>query len=192
MGRRPHRRRPVHPARLARHQIEAAVPDKDTEIVLYCRSGARSAVAAAASGAGLHERRQWRGGIQDGRRTACPSTPPTPDARPAAALQPPPADPRGRDGGPGEAARIEGPADRRGRARQPGGAVPRRGRRRHARHRRLRRRRGRNLQRQVIHSTERLGVKKVDSARTDDRGAQPRRRRSSPTTRCSWRTTSSG
>ena len=32
-----------------------------------------------------------------------------------------------------------------------------------------------NLQRQVIHTTDRIGEKKVDSARRDDRGAQPRR-----------------
>ena len=34
-----------------------------------------------------------------------------------------------------------------------------------------------NLQRQVIHTTDRIGEKKVDSARRDDRGAQPRRDR---------------
>ena len=43
VGRRPHRRRAVHPARRQLDQIDRrAVPDKDTEIVLYCRSGARS------------------------------------------------------------------------------------------------------------------------------------------------------
>ena len=33
-----------------------------------------------------------------------------------------------------------------------------------------------NLQRQVIHNTERVGMPKTASARIDDRGAQPRRR----------------
>ena len=34
-----------------------------------------------------------------------------------------------------------------------------------------------NLQRQIVHSTERLGESKAESAKRDDRGAQPRRRR---------------
>ena len=33
-----------------------------------------------------------------------------------------------------------------------------------------------NLQRQVIHNTERIGMPKTESARLDDRGAEPRRR----------------
>ncbi len=40
-------------------QIEAAVPDRDTEIVLYCRSGARSGRMHRSPPAGrLHERRE--------------------------------------------------------------------------------------------------------------------------------------
>ena len=34
-----------------------------------------------------------------------------------------------------------------------------------------------NLQRQVIHTTDRIGMPKVESARLDDRGAQPGRPR---------------
>ena len=40
-----------------------------------------------------------------------------------------------------------------------------------------------NLQRQVIHTTDRVGVPKVDSAEESINGAQPRRRRSSSTRR---------
>ncbi len=56
-------------------------------------------------------------------------------------LQPPPADPGGRLGRPGAAARLEGIAYRRRWPRLAGGAVPRGGGGRHDRHRRLRCRR---------------------------------------------------
>ena len=118
-------------------------PDRDAPVILYCAGGVRSLFAAQTLAEhGLHRRRdhvrrlpgvEGRGpAVRDAGR---------PDDGAEAALQPPPADPGGRLGRPGEAARVEGAAHRRRRARQPGGAVPRRRRRRHDRHRRLRRRR---------------------------------------------------
>ena len=68
-------------------------------------------------------------------------------------------------GRPGAAARLEGAAHRRRRARLAGVALPRGRRRRHDRHRRLRRRRPvSNLQRQIVHTTDRVGERKVESA----------------------------
>ena len=98
-----------------------------------------------------------------------------PTAGAEAALQPPPAHPRGRDRGPGEAARLEGPAHRGRRARRPGGALPRRRRRRDDRDRRLRRRRpveppapGHPLDRPRRREEDRLGSQ-------DDQRPEPRR-----------------
>ncbi len=99
----------------------------------------RGPVARAAR---LHERR-----LDVGRLPGLEVTGPAvggagrPQQRPEAALQPPPADSRGRREGPAAAARVEGAADRRRRSRVAGGALPRGRRRRHDRHRRLRRRR---------------------------------------------------
>ena len=62
-----------------------------------------------------------------------------PDQGAEAALHPAPAHPRGRRGGPGEAARLQGALHRRRRPGLPGPALPGRGRRGHHRHRRLRR-----------------------------------------------------
>ena len=100
-------------------QIEAAAPDRDAPVVLYCAGGVRSPVRRPDAPAdGLHRRRL------DVRRlpaveVAGPAVEAAGGPRPGAeaALQPPPADPRGRDRGPGEAARLEGAADRRRRPR---------------------------------------------------------------------------
>ena len=100
-------------------QIEAAAPDRDAPVVLYCAGGVRSLFAAQTlAGDGLHRRRvdvrrlpgvEGRGPrVRDAGR---------PDRRAEAALQPPPADPRGRLGRPGEAPRLEGAAHRRRRPR---------------------------------------------------------------------------
>ena len=99
------------------------------------------------------------------------------DAREARALQPPPADPRGRRGGAAEAARLARAADRRRR--------PRLARRRSTSPRPASARSAsstttsstrRTCSARSLHSTESLGEPKAESAKRDDRGAQPRRR----------------
>ena len=82
--------------------------------------------------------------------------------------------------------------DRRRRARLARVALPRRRRRRHARHRRRRRRRRLEPAAPDRPLDEPLGEPKVALREADDRGAQPRRRRSSPTRSASPPRTSSG
>ena len=97
-------------------------------------------------------------------------------ARPARALQPPPADPGGRRGRPAEAARVEHPADRRRRPRLARGPLPGRGRRRNARDRR-RRRRGRvepPAAGAALHRAS--GRAQGEVGKAHPRGAEPRRR----------------
>ena len=98
--------------------------------------------------------------------------------REAAALQPPPPDPRGRRGGPAQAARLARPADRRRR--------PRLARRRSTSRRPASASSGsstttastsRTSSARSLHSTARRSANwKAESAKRDDRGAQPRRR----------------
>ena len=91
---------------------------------------------------GLHGRRQhvrWVPGLE-GRRLRLRDAG-RPERGAEAALQPPPADPRGRLVRPEAPARVEGAAHRGRRARQPRGALSRRRRRRDDRSGRLRRRR---------------------------------------------------
>ena len=195
VGRRPHRRRAVHPARpVVLDQIAAAVPDQ--------RRGDRPVLPERRALRARHARLQalgytnvvnMAGGILEWEANSLPvDAPATPDAGPAVALQPAPAHPRGRDRGPGQAARLEGADRRRGRARQPGGAVPRRGGCRHARHRRLRRRRGEQPP-APGHPFDRAPRRQEGRIRPADHpGAQPRREGRRHTTRCSWPTTSSG
>ena len=146
------------------------------------RSGNRSAFAAKTlSELGYERRISLAGGFTDWKQKRLPDS--TCRARSAPeqrdALQPPPADPRGRRGGPAAAARLAHPADRRRRPRLAGRALPRRGRRRHARDRRRRRRRrveppapDRPLDRLARRAEGRLG-------------ATARSRRSTPTSRSS-------
>ena len=161
-------------------RIEGAAPDRDQHVILYCQSGNRSAWAARTliedlgyTNVELDDRRlhavegpRLRGrGAADAHRRA------------ARALLAPPAPPGGRDRGPAEAARRQGPAARRRRARIAHRALPGGRRRRHARHRRQRRRRplepaapGDPLQRADRRAEGRL-------RRGDDPRAQPRRAR---------------
>ena len=163
-----------------------------------------SCTARAASGRCSRPRRSrrwatptwpaWRAASSPGRARGCEWKQPvvlTPGAE--APLQPPPAHPRGRVRGPGEAARLEGAADRGRRARLAGGAVPRRGGRRDHRHRRLRRRR--RLATSSARSSTRpiaSGERKVESAPKSRSTRSTPTSRSSPTRRCSSATTSSG
>ena len=124
-------------------QIEAAVPDRDAPVVLYCAGGVRSLFAAQTlEQLGYTNVASMSGGFQAWKSSGLPwEKPVTPQPGAEAALQPPPADPRGRRGGPGAAARQQGAVHRRRRSRLPGRALPRGRRRRHDRDRRLRRRR---------------------------------------------------
>ena len=157
-------------------QVAAAVPDKDTEIVVYCRSGARSAW-----GTGLLQQLGYTnvvnmaGGILEWQADGLPGRgtgEPHPGA--AGALQPASPDPRGR----ARPARSSC-SNRRCCSSAPAGSAARAALYLAAA--------GvgtlgivdfdvveaSNLQRQVIHSTERLGAKKVDSARQSIEALNP-------------------
>ena len=133
-----HIRRDPHQQELRRAADRAAFPI-GTRLILYCAGGVRSLFAAQtlSSSATATSRRCRR--LPGLRPRACPGRAGRPHQRAEAALQPAPADPRGRRGGPGEAARVEGAAHRRRRPRPPGRAVSRRRGCRDDRHRRLRR-----------------------------------------------------
>ena len=161
-------------------RIEGVVPDRSTQVILYCASGNRSAYAARTlkEELGYEHVRSMTGGITlwkdrgyRGRRPAHAHR------RAARALLAPHARSRDRHRGPAEAARREGAAARRRRPRLADGAVPRRCRRRHAGHRRQRRRRplepsapGDPQHRPHRHAQGRLG-------RAGDPRAEPRRER---------------
>ena len=160
-------------------RIEGAVPDRDAarDPLLRVRQPLGVGGADAARGPRLRARR-----VDDRRASRCGRTaatrsrsPRTLTRRAARALLAPPAAARGRPRGPAEAARREGAAAGRRRARLAGGAVPGRGRRRHARDRRQRRGRpleppapGDPLDRADRRAEGRLG-------RADDQRAQPGR-----------------
>ena len=124
-------------------EIEAAVPDRSTPVVLYCAGGVRSLFAAQTLRAmGYEDVASMSGGFERWKALGLPlHAAGRPDRRPGAALQPPPPDPGGRRRGPGTAARLEGAARRGGRARLAGRPLPGGRRRRDDRDRRLRRRR---------------------------------------------------
>ena len=118
-------------------------PTRARPLVVYCSAGSRSAFAAKAlEELGYENVVNLAGGFTDWKRNGFEvDDPARPLARAALALQPAPADPRGRRGGPAAPARRARPPDRRRRARLARVALPRRRRRRHARDRRRRRRR---------------------------------------------------
>ena len=101
-------------------------------------------------------------------------TPGRPDRRAEAALQPPPADPGGRRRGPGAAARLEGAAHRRRRARLAGrrSTSPRPASARSASSTSTSSTVS-NLQRQIVHTTDRVGERKVESARKSINALNP-------------------
>ena len=124
-------------------KVENQITDHDTPIVIYCAGGIRSVFAAKTlAGSRLHRRRL------DGRRLRPLEGPRAAvdharHAHPRAAQPLPPPHPlaRGRRRRPAEVARRQGAAARRRRSRFTRRALPRGGRRRHARHRRHGRRR---------------------------------------------------
>ena len=144
-------------------------PTATRRSILYCAGGVRSLFAAQTlAEMGYTDVASMSGGFQalEGRRASTCRDAGRPDRRAEAALQPPPADPRGRLGRPGEAARLEGAAHRRRR--------PRLARRRSTSPPPASARSAsststsstcRNLQRQIIHTTDRVGERKVESAR---------------------------
>ncbi len=176
-----HPRRRPRAARQPRVAHREAVPDRTRPVVVYCAGGSRSAFAAKTlEELGYADVVSLAGGFTDWKRNGFPTRAPARSRRrQARALQPPPADPRGRRGGAAEAARLARAPDRRRRARLPRLALPRRGGRRA--------RSGSstptssttsNLQRQIVHSTETPRRAEGGVGEADARGAQPGRRRS--------------
>ena len=88
-------------------RIERAAPDRAQPIVVYCAGGTRSAFAAKTlEELGYENVVSLAGGFTDWKRNGFPTQlPARARRREALALQPPPADPRGRRRGPAEAAR---------------------------------------------------------------------------------------
>ena len=113
------RRAPTSPRATSSSRSRPRVPDRDAPVILYCAGGVRSLFAAQTLAAmGYTDVASMTGGFQAWKTKGLDWTQPVALTDGAeAALQPPPADPRGRDGRPGEAARVEGAAHRRGRAR---------------------------------------------------------------------------
>ena len=175
-------------------RVEAVAPDKSAPVVLYCASAARSAFAAKSlEEPRLRERPLARRRVHrlEAQRPRDHDAADALAGAPHALLAPHP-DPRDRRGGPAQAARRAHPPDRRRRARLSRVALPRGGGRRHARDRRRRHRRrdepaaaDRALARHARHAEGRLREGR-------DRGAQSRRRTSSPTASGSPRRTSTG
>ena len=124
-------------------QIENAVPDRDTPVVLYCAGGVRSLFAAQTlEQLGYTNVASMSGGFQAWKSPGLPWETPVilsqeQKQRYSRHLLIPEVGAEGQQ----RAARVEGAAHRRRRSRLPGGALPRGRRRRHDRHRRLRRRR---------------------------------------------------
>ena len=160
-------------------RAEGLLPDRGQPLVVYCAAGSRSAFAAKTlEELGYVSVVSLAGGFTDWKRNGLPvEIPQTLDAQQRRALQPAPADPRGRRGRPGEAAERARAPDRRGRARLARVALPRRGGSGNARDRR-RRRRGRveppAADRPLDRAARRLEGRVGEA---HDRGAQPRRDR---------------
>ena len=175
-------------------RIEGAVPDRSANVVLYCASGNRSALAAHT----LKELHGLRERELDDRRHHALEGPRLRRRDPEVALQgaarallAPPARPRDRARGPDQAARGEGAAARRRRPRLADGALPRRRGRGHARHRRRRRRRplqpaapGHPHHRRHRHAQGRLRRARGQGDQPGRGGRQVPRRASTP--RTSW------
>ena len=147
-------------------RIERAVPDKEAPIVVYCESGtARSSPPERSRNSATRKCRTSQAGSSSGSARGCRlATGSGAHARTAAPLQPAHPDSRGRRGGAAEAPRLADPPHRRGWPRLPASlylaaagvgtlgivdadVVDET-----------------NLQRQIVHSTARLGEAKVRSA----------------------------
>ena len=100
-------------------QVEGKLPDKAGPIVVYCAGGVRSAFAAKTmQDLGYADVQSLVGGFNKWKDDGPPlGGAPDPDPGPAQPLPAPPAAPRGRRGGPAEAARLQGAAPRRRRPR---------------------------------------------------------------------------
>ena len=158
-------------------RIEGLVPDRGTELVLYCAGGTRSAFAAKSLGElGYENVTSLIGGFTDWKRNGYPIETPsslTPDQRRRYSRHL--LIPEVGEAGQEQAARLARAADRRRRARLACGALPRRRRRRHARHRRCRRRRrlepaapDRPLDRQARRGRRSLSAKRTIEALNPD------------------------
>ena len=114
VGAGPPARRPPHLQELHRAADRGrGRPIATPRSILYCAGGVRSLFAAQTlAEMGYTERRLDDGRLPglEGRRARRSAGAGRPDRRAEAALQPPPAHPRGRHRRPGEAARLEGPA----------------------------------------------------------------------------------
>ena len=127
-------------------RIEDQVPEKSSEIVLYCAGGTRSALAARSlEELGYTNVKSLAGGFSAWKRAGPDVRSPVHDDAGAddPLLAPHDAARDGR-GGADQAAQVEGAVPRRGRPRLAGGALPRGGGRRHDRVRR--RRHGRRVE----------------------------------------------
>ena len=148
-------------------RIEDQVPERSAEIVLYCAGGTRSALAARSlAELGYTNVKSMAGGFAAWKRAGLKFDRPfvmTQEQTPA--LRAPHHAARGGRGGAGQAAAVEGAVPGRGRprARRPGSTW----------RRRASARSGfvdddvvdaSNLQRQILHATDRVGMPKVESA----------------------------
>ena len=124
-------------------QIEDAVPDRDTPVILYCAGGVRSLFAAQSlEQLGYTNVASMSGGFQAWKSQGLPWEAPVvlssdQKQRYSRHLLIPEVGAKGQQ----RLLELEGAAHRRRRSRLAGGALPRGRRRRHDRHRRLRRRR---------------------------------------------------
>ena len=156
-------------------EIEAAAPDRDAPVVLYCAGGVRSLFAAQTLAAmGYTDVASVKGGFQAWKSQGYEWTQPVrltdeQKTRYSRHLLIPEVG----SAGPGEAARVEGAADRRRRPRRPGIALPgRRGRRARS-----------------GSSTSTSSTSRTSSARSSTRPTASARRRSTPPARRSTRST---
>ena len=148
-------------------RIEQALPDRDRPIVVYCAERRRSAFATKTlEDLGYANVVNLAGGFTDWKRNGFPTRAPP-------ALAPEQRQrysrhlliPEVGEAGPAQAARLARPADRRRRSRLARVALPRRRGRRHARDRRRRRGRRDEPPAPDVHSTDRLGEPKAESAK---------------------------
>ena len=175
-------------------QIEGVAPDRDAPVILYCAGGVRSLFAAQTlAEMGYTDVASMSGGFQGWKSAGLEfDTPVVLTAEQKQRYSRHLLIPEVGAEGQAKPARLEGAAHRRGRARLAGLALPRRGGRRHDRHRRLRhRRRQQPPAPDRPHDRPGRGAQGRIGAEVDQR-AQPRGQGRRSTRRCSSRPTSSG